>query len=52
MLYHFRGEGGAKVYLDALKSSGGNAQYAQQQLDLKYPSENNMPVEKYLEFYK
>ena len=52
MLYHFRGEGGAQVYINALKNSGGNAQYAQQQLDAKYPSKNNVPVERYLQFYK
>lgn len=52
MLIHFRGQGGADYYLEKLKESGGNAQYAQQKLDKKYPSKNNMPVEQYLQYYK
>jgi len=52
MLIHFRGQGGADFYLEKLKESNGNAAYAQQELDRKYPSKNNMPVENYLKFYR
>jgi len=47
-LVHFRGGPQTEFYLQKLKESNGNASYAQQQLDLKYPSNKNATVEYYI----